>query len=47
MAFKHNKFWQPMDTIREKEYLEELYDTKKAPLVSWQIKKQSNEKFLE
>ena len=25
MAFKHNKFWQPMDTIREKEYLEELY----------------------
>ena len=22
MAFKHNKFLQPMDTIREKEYLE-------------------------
>ena len=35
MAFKHNKFWQPMDTIREKEYLEELYITKKAPWVSW------------
>lgn len=35
MAFKHNKFWQPMDTIREKEYLEELYISKKAPWISW------------
>ena len=35
MAFKHKKFWQPMDTIREKEYLEELYIEKKAPWVSW------------
>ena len=35
MAFKHNKFWQPMDTIREKEYLEELYFSKKAPWISW------------
>ena len=35
IAFKHNKFWQPMDTIREKEYLEELYLNNKAPWVSW------------
>ena len=36
MAYKHNKFWQPMDTIREKEYLEELHYNNKAPWKTWQ-----------
>ena len=25
-AYKHDKFWQPMDTLRDKNYLEELCD---------------------
>jgi len=31
MAFKHQDFWQCMDTQRDKEYLEELWQTGKAP----------------
>lgn len=31
MAFHHAGFWQPMDTIREKNYLEELWKTGLAP----------------
>ena len=34
MAFKHNNFWMPMDTLREKIYLNELWDSGKA---SWKI----------
>ena len=34
-AFKHNGFWQSMDTLREKELLEELWETKKAPWKIW------------
>jgi len=30
MAFKHSGFWQPMDTLRDKHYLEELWRTGKA-----------------
>lgn len=35
IAFKHKGFWQPMDTIREKEYLEELWSSNKAPWKIW------------
>lgn len=35
MAFRHEKFWQPMDTLRDKNYLEELWDSKKAPWKIW------------
>ncbi len=31
MAFKHHGFWQCMDTIRDREYLEELWANGKAP----------------
>jgi len=31
MAFQHAGFWQPMDTLREKNYLEELWKTGVAP----------------
>ncbi|ALF51725.1 glucose-1-phosphate cytidylyltransferase [Nostoc sp. FACHB-87] len=33
-AFKHNGFWQPMDTLRDKNHLEELWQSGKAP---WQV----------
>lgn len=35
MAFKHEGFWQPMDTLRDKHYLEKLLDTNKAPWKLW------------
>ena len=34
-AYKHRGFWQPMDTLREKEYLEELWQSNKAPWKLW------------
>ena len=35
-AYKHNGFWQPMDTIAEKKYLEELYLSNSAPWKLWE-----------
>ena len=35
MAFKHKGFWQPMDTLREKNLLESLWDSGKAPWKVW------------
>jgi len=35
-AFKHDGFWQPMDTLREKVYLNELWNTGKAPWKVWE-----------
>lgn len=35
VAFKHAGFWQPMDTLREKNLLEELWLSGKAPWKSW------------
>lgn len=34
-SFQHNGFWQPMDTLRDKNYLEKLWDTGKAPWKIW------------
>lgn len=34
-AFKHNGFWQPMDTLRDKNYLEGLWQSGKAPWKVW------------
>jgi glucose-1-phosphate cytidylyltransferase len=34
-AYQHNGFWQPMDTLRDKNYLEELWKTGKAPWKVW------------
>jgi len=36
MAFEHRGFWQPMDTLRDKNLLEDLWDTGKAPWKIWQ-----------
>lgn len=35
MAFDHHGFWQPMDTLRDKNYLEELWDAGQAPWKIW------------
>lgn len=35
MAFKHSGFWQPMDTLRDKNYLEQLWKSGKAPWKLW------------
>jgi glucose-1-phosphate cytidylyltransferase len=35
LAYKHEGFWQPMDTIAEKKMLEELYLSNKAPWKIW------------
>ena len=34
-AYKHKGFWQPMDTLREKNLLNELWNTKKALWKIW------------
>jgi glucose-1-phosphate cytidylyltransferase len=34
-AFIHNGFWQPMDTLRDKVYLDELWVSGKAPWKTW------------
>ena len=36
MAFEHHGFWQPMDTLRDKNMLEELWASGKAPWKVWQ-----------
>jgi glucose-1-phosphate cytidylyltransferase len=35
MAFEHRGFWQPMDTLRDKNLLEELWASGKAPWKIW------------
>jgi glucose-1-phosphate cytidylyltransferase len=35
MAYLHPGFWQPMDTIREKRMLEELWQSGQAPWLRW------------
>jgi glucose-1-phosphate cytidylyltransferase len=35
MAFKHTGFWHPMDTLRDKKHLEELWTLKNAPWKIW------------
>jgi glucose-1-phosphate cytidylyltransferase len=34
-AYFHRGFWQPMDTLRDKNHLEQLWDTGKAPWKIW------------
>ena len=36
MAFEHHGFWQPMDTLRDKTYLEELWTSGSAPWKTWE-----------
>ncbi len=34
-AYKHKGFWQPMDTLRDKQYLESLWHDRAAPWKVW------------
>ena len=34
-AFKHDGFWHPMDTLRDKKHLENLWTSNKAPWKKW------------
>ena len=34
-AYKHSGFWQPMDTLRDKQYLESLWNEGSAPWKLW------------
>jgi glucose-1-phosphate cytidylyltransferase len=34
-AYNHSGFWQPMDTLRDKNLLEEYWDSGKAPWKVW------------
>ena len=34
-AWQHTDFWQPMDTLRDKQQLTKLWETKKAPWKNW------------
>ena len=35
IAYKHSGFWQPMDTLRDKNFLEDLWQSGKAPWRAW------------
>ena len=35
VVYFHHGFWQPMDTLRDKRLLEDLWDAGKAPWKSW------------
>ena len=35
MVYQHNGFWQPMDTLRDKNHLDELWAAGKAPWKLW------------
>lgn len=35
MAYQHDGFWQPMDTLRDKNYLENLWQSNQAPWKTW------------
>lgn len=34
-AYRHDGFWQPMDTLRDRNYLEQLWQSGKAPWKIW------------
>jgi len=36
MAYQHQGFWQPMDTLRDKQLLEKLWESGSAPWKNWE-----------
>ncbi len=36
VAYEHRGFWQPMDTLRDKQYLEGLWQSNQAPWKIWE-----------
>ena len=37
-AYKHDGFWKPMDTMRDKHSLTEMWVNNKAPWAKWKLK---------
>ena len=35
MAYRHEGFWQPMDTLRDKQALETMWVERRAPWAKW------------
>ena len=35
VSFKHDGFWHPMDTLRDKNYLDKIWDSGEAPWKIW------------
>ena len=35
MAYEHDGFWQPMDTLRDKVLLEQMWESGNAPWQKW------------
>lgn len=46
MAYRHTGYWQPMDTLREKQLLDSLWSTGKAPWMIWETDSGSDETSL-
>jgi glucose-1-phosphate cytidylyltransferase len=46
MAYRHAGFWQPMDTLREKELLEALWQSGRAPWKVWKDPTHETGQFL-
>ena len=38
LSFKHNDFWRPMDTLRDKQDLQKMWENNKAPWKVWKDK---------
>ena len=36
MSFHHRGFWKPMDTLRDRQQLEEMWETGTAPWKVWE-----------
>ena len=36
MAYKHDGFWQCMDTLRDKRLLNRIWDSGEAPWATWE-----------
>ena len=36
MVYRHNGFWQPMDTYREWKLLEDMWESGRAPWKVWE-----------
>lgn len=36
MSYRHSGFWQPMDTLRDRQHLDALWDSGRAPWKVWQ-----------
>jgi hypothetical protein len=43
MAYQHRGFWQPMDTLRDKQHLETLWAERRAP---WRVWNDGRSRFL-